>query len=72
MRTLTLLPSIMKRVDDTLLVREFNAMYFNNEINEVALLTAITAPSAGVEFDYERLELLGMSSNAVWILSDAS
>lgn len=65
MRTLTLLPSIMKRVDDTLLVREFNAMYFNNEINEVALLTAITAPSAGVEFDYERLELLGMLSNMV-------
>jgi endoribonuclease Dicer len=65
-----LLPSIMKRLDDTLLVREFNAMYFNNEINEVALLTAITAPSAGVEFDYERLELLGMPKNVIRMFSD--
>jgi endoribonuclease Dicer len=59
MRTLTLLPSIMKRVDDALLVRELNAMYFNNEIEETALHAAITAPSASVEVDYERLELLG-------------
>lgn len=59
MRTLCLLPSIMKRVEDTLLVRELNAMYFNNEINESALHAAITAPSAGVDFNYERLELLG-------------
>lgn len=63
MRTLTLLPSIMKRVDDALLVRELNAMYFNNEINETTLHAAITAPSASVEVDYERLELLGMSAD---------
>jgi len=60
MRTLTLLPSIMKRVDETLLVLEFNAMYFNNEINSNALRAAISAPSTGLEEDYERLELLGM------------
>jgi len=60
MRTLTLLPSIMKRVDETLLVLEFNAMYFNNEIDGNALQAAISAPSAGLEVDYERLELLGM------------
>jgi len=59
MRTLTLLPSIMKRVDETLLVLEFNAMYFNNEIDGNALQGAISAPSAGLEVDYERLELLG-------------
>jgi endoribonuclease Dicer len=59
MRTLTLLPSIMKRVDETLLVLEFNAMYFNNEIDGNALQAAISAPSAGLEVDYERLELLG-------------
>lgn len=59
MRTLSLLPSIMKRVEDTLLVRELNAMYFNNEIDESALQAAITAPSASMEVDYERLELLG-------------
>lgn len=52
----------MKKVDDALLVRELNAMYFNNEIEEAALHAAITAPSASVEVDYERLELLGMSS----------
>jgi endoribonuclease Dicer len=60
MRTLTLLPSIMKRVDETLLVLEFNAMYFNNEIDGSALQAAISAPSAGLEVDYERLELLGI------------
>ncbi|KAG8808333.1 hypothetical protein FRC19_005970, partial [Serendipita sp. 401] len=58
MRTLSLIPSIMKRVDDTLLVRELNAMYFYNEIDPSALQAAITAPSAGLETDYERLELL--------------
>lgn len=63
MRTLTLLPSIMKRVDETLLVLEFNAMYFNNEIDGNALQAAISAPSAGLEIDYERLELLGMCSS---------
>ena len=50
----------MKRVDETLLVLEFNAMYFNNEIDGNALQAAISAPSAGLEVDYERLELLGM------------
>lgn len=54
-----LLPSIMRRVEDTFLVRELNAMYFNNEIDEVALRSAISAPSASLEVDYERLELLG-------------
>lgn len=63
MRTLTLLPSIMKRVDETLLVLEFNSMYFNNEIDGNALQAAISAPSAGLEIDYERLELLGMCSS---------
>ena len=67
MRTLTLLPSIMKRVDETLLVLEFNAMYFNNEIDGNALQAAISAPSAGLEIDYERLELLGMCSSGLVI-----
>jgi endoribonuclease Dicer len=68
MRTLTLLPSIMKRVDETLLVLEFNAMYFNNEIDGNALQAAISAPSAGLEVDYERLELLGMCCSRFLIL----
>jgi endoribonuclease Dicer len=63
MRTLSLLPSVMKRIEDTLIIRELNAMYFNNEINENLLHAAITTPSAGLEFDYERLELLGRVPN---------
>jgi endoribonuclease Dicer len=63
MRTLSLLPSVMKRIEDTLIIRELNAMYFNNEINETLLHAAITTPSAGLEFDYERLELLGRVLN---------
>src|SRR5258706_5497195 len=66
MRTLNLLPSIRKRVDETLLVLEFNSMYFNNEMDGNALQAAISAPSAGLERDYERLELLGMCSS--WFL----
>lgn len=55
----------MKRVDETLLVLEFNAMYFNNEIDGNSLQAAISAPSAGLEVDYERLELLGMGLSRV-------
>lgn len=49
----------MKRIDDFLLVKELNANFFEHTIVEQRLLAAISAPAAGVEFDYERLELLG-------------
>lgn len=55
-----LLPSMIRRVDDYLLVKEINAKLFDNWLQEKAVLVALTAPSAGVEFDYERQELLGM------------
>ncbi|TFK55753.1 ribonuclease III [Heliocybe sulcata] len=58
-RTALLLPSITRRINDMLLVKELNAKLFDHCLREDLLHTAITAPSAGFEFDYERLELLG-------------
>jgi len=58
-RTATLLPSILRRLDDVLLVKELNAKFFDHAISEHYLHAAVSAPSAAVEFDYERLELLG-------------
>lgn len=46
-------------MDDLLLVKELNAKFFDHAIKESHLHAAISAPSAGIEFDYERLELLG-------------
>jgi endoribonuclease Dicer len=54
-----LLPSVMRRIDDILLVTELNAALFDHSIQEHHLHAAISAPSACTEFDYERLELLG-------------
>lgn len=59
MRTALLLPSIHKRIDEYLLVKELNTKLFNNKIKDELLHVALTAPAAGLEFDYERLELLG-------------
>ncbi|KAI0069087.1 ribonuclease III [Artomyces pyxidatus] len=58
-RTALLLPSITRRIDDFLIVKELNAMLFDHSIHEHHLFAAISAPSVGAEFDYERLELLG-------------
>jgi endoribonuclease Dicer len=40
-------------------VKELNAQFFANMILEQHLLSAVFAPSATFETDYERLELLG-------------
>ncbi|KAI6047271.1 hypothetical protein EDC04DRAFT_2622522 [Pisolithus marmoratus] len=58
-RTALLLPSVMRRIEDFLIVQELNAEFFNHSIDEGHLLAAISAPSAGYEVDYERLELFG-------------
>ncbi|KAI0939123.1 hypothetical protein AcV5_000626 [Taiwanofungus camphoratus] len=58
-RTLLLLPSITRRIDDQLLVKELNAKFFHHSILERLLIAALTPSVAGVEYDYERLELLG-------------
>ena len=59
LRTALLLPSITRRIDDFLLVKELNAKFFEHSIMEHHLHAAVSAPAAGIEFDYERLELLG-------------
>lgn len=52
----------MRRIDDLLLVKELNANILNNAILEPLLYEAVCMPSAGMELNYERLELLGESS----------
>jgi endoribonuclease Dicer len=44
-----------------LIVKELNAQFFANMVLEQHLLSAVFAPSATFETDYERLELLGDS-----------
>ncbi|OCH93588.1 ribonuclease III [Obba rivulosa] len=58
-RTTLLLPCVMRRIDDQLLIKELNAKLFQHSINERYLLPALFPPSADTEFDYERLEFLG-------------
>ncbi|TDL29625.1 ribonuclease III [Rickenella mellea] len=58
-RTALLLPSILRRLDDILLVKELNSKFFDHSILEHELHAAISAPSSAVDVDYERLELLG-------------
>jgi endoribonuclease Dicer len=41
-------------------VKELNAKLFRHSISEDLLHIAICAPSAGYEYDYERLEMLGV------------
>ena len=60
MKTAMLLPSITRRLDDLLLVKEMNARFFDHAIREDLLHNALCTPSAGLEYDYERLELLGI------------
>ncbi|KIJ20171.1 hypothetical protein PAXINDRAFT_126718 [Paxillus involutus ATCC 200175] len=60
-RTALFLPSITRRIEDFLIVHELNASLFNHSIHADLLLAAISAPSAGFEVDYERLELFGDS-----------
>lgn len=65
-RTVLLFPSITRRLDSFLLVKELNARFFNHQISETLLDMAITAPSTRMEYDYERLELLG---ECIWKIS---
>ncbi|GBE79140.1 hypothetical protein SCP_0203370 [Sparassis crispa] len=58
-RTVLLLPSLIHKIDNQLLVKELNTKFFENSISDEHLLAALCAPSACAEYDYERLELLG-------------
>lgn len=58
-RTALLLPSVLHELDSQLLVKELNAILFNNAIAETHLKAAVVSPNAAMGQDYERLELLG-------------
>lgn len=60
-----LIPSITRRIDEFLLVKELNARLFDHEISNTLLHTALCTPSCGAEYHYERLELLGTFSFSV-------
>ncbi|KAJ7601032.1 hypothetical protein C8J56DRAFT_24327 [Mycena floridula] len=60
-RTALLLPAVTRRIDDFLLVKELNAKLLSHAVSEQHLHAAMTPPSAGIEYDYERLEMLGDS-----------
>ncbi|KAK0473131.1 hypothetical protein EDD18DRAFT_1197346 [Armillaria luteobubalina] len=60
-RTGFLFPSIMENINHILLVKELNVNFFGHSVSEDLLRMAITAPSVGLAYDYERLELLGDS-----------
>lgn len=57
-----LLPSALWKIDDWLVVKEMNNRFFDNAIREDLLYEALTAHGAGMEKDYERLELLGQGA----------
>lgn len=57
-----MLPSILTELDQLLLVQEFNSRVFNGRIDPALVRMALMTPSAGLEDNYERLELLGPSS----------
>ena len=61
-RSMLLLPSILHRIDHLLVMTELNVALFDNKYGQDELLVAMTPASAYAEFDYERLELLGVSS----------
>jgi len=54
-----LLPSIMRRIDEFLLVKQLNAKILNHCVRDDLLVVATASPLAGNEYNYERLELLG-------------
>ncbi|KAI0091960.1 hypothetical protein BDY19DRAFT_1027492 [Irpex rosettiformis] len=58
-RTALLLPSVTHMLERMLLTKELNARYFDDEISDEQLLAALSPPVANIEYDYERLELLG-------------
>lgn len=56
------MPSIMNKLDSYLLTKELNAKLFHNAVLEQQLHIALSTPAAWTEFNYERLEFLGESS----------
>lgn len=59
LRTAMLLPSVLTRIDEILLVKELNAVHFRHIIAEDLLHAAVTTSAAAFDRNYERLELYG-------------
>ncbi|KAI8876441.1 dicer-2 protein [Backusella circina FSU 941] len=59
-QALLIVPALMIRVDSLLLLKEAK-MKFGLHIQDELMLEAYTAPSASMEMNYERLEILGDS-----------
>jgi endoribonuclease Dicer len=55
-----LLPSIMHRIDELLLVKQLNAKNLDHCVRDDLLTMATSSPLAGNDYNYERLELLGI------------
>jgi endoribonuclease Dicer len=56
-----LVPSIMHKIDEFLLVKQLNAKYLDHCVRDDLLIMATSSPLAGNDYNYERLELLGIS-----------
>ncbi|GBB92187.1 hypothetical protein RclHR1_01980012 [Rhizophagus clarus] len=59
-RSALMLPAILTRINSQLLIRELR-LKLDLPVSDQLLLTAMTAPSANMEMDYERFETLGDS-----------
>jgi endoribonuclease Dicer len=63
LRSVLLLSSVMRRIDEFLLVKELNIQLLNDIVPDDLLHSAITPASAKLEHNYERLEMLGSFLN---------
>lgn len=54
-----MLPSIITELDQLMLIQELNANVFNSDLDVAQMRAALTCPSACLEDNYERLEILG-------------
>ncbi|KAJ1036089.1 hypothetical protein NDA18_000233 [Ustilago nuda] len=59
LRSILLLPSIFTRYDQLLLAQACNDDLLEGRLDNDKVLEALTSPSTGSAFDYERLEFLG-------------
>ncbi|KAK0536448.1 Dicer-like protein 1 [Tilletia horrida] len=58
-RSALMLPSLLERVDQMLGAQRCNVEIFESKIAVAPLIEALTAPTAGFAYNYERLEFIG-------------
>lgn len=66
-----MLPSLLTELDQLLLVSELNIRVFNGRLDPALVRIALTTPSACLDEDYQRLELLG-DGFLKWLASGTS